>query len=79
MAQLKVQLVEDIHELPPNAEICRDEDCPVVEAHLTHPVHARRGRPSSSCPNCLKPVHRVDELTVRCGHCGWSRRKEPAR
>lgn len=75
----KVHIVEDIDLLPSDAEVCRDEDCPVIDVHLAHPVHVRRGRPTAACPNCFKSLTKTTDAqrTVKtCGHCGWSRSKE---
>lgn len=72
----KVKVIDDVGALPPDAAVCRDENCPVLQAHLAHPVHVRRGRVSSACPNCFKTVKRVDRNTLSCAHCGWTRSKE---
>ena len=69
-----IELIDDIYDFAPEA-FCRHEDCPVVEAHLAHRVHSRRGRPSSLCPNCLKSVQRT-QGALRCASCGWERTKE---
>lgn len=64
--------VDDIDRLPPGVEPCRDERCWVLGVHAEHKVVGRRGRVSSTCPLCFRPVVKV-EKEFRCTSCSWMR------
>lgn len=33
-----------LFDIPPNGEVCRDENCQIMYLHAAHPIGSRRGR-----------------------------------
>ena len=73
MKRAAIAEVDDIGALPPGVEACRDERCSVLGVHAAHQVVGRRGRTSSTCPACFKPIVKIDKV-FSCTACSWSRK-----